>query len=116
MLSAYENVEYPLLLADMPAKARASRVPKLLEAVGLGDRARNLPGQLSGGQRQRVAIARALAASDAVRNPGRPFSVNVALTEFQNGKQVDSNTMITYSRTIDQSGPVSYTHLARSLR
>lgn len=47
---------------------------------------------------------RALAASDAVRNPGRPFSVNVALTEFQNGKQVDSNTMITYSRTIDQSG------------
>jgi outer membrane lipoprotein-sorting protein len=47
---------------------------------------------------------RALAASDAVRNPGRPFSVNVVLTEFQSGKQVDSNTMVTYSRTIDQSG------------
>ena len=61
VLSAYENIEYPLLLAGMSAKVRGKRVPKLLEAVGLADRARNLPGQLSGGQRQRVAIARALA-------------------------------------------------------
>ncbi|WP_210544161.1 ABC transporter ATP-binding protein [Rhodoferax sp. PAMC 29310] len=61
VLSAYENIEYPLLLAGVSAKTRGERVPKLLEAVGLGDRAKNLPGQLSGGQRQRVAIARALA-------------------------------------------------------
>ena len=61
VLSAYENVEYPLVLAGASARVRADRVPKLLEAVGLADRARNLPGQLSGGQRQRVAIARALA-------------------------------------------------------
>lgn len=61
VLSAYENIEYPLLLAGASAKTRGDRVPKLLEAVGLGDRAKNLPGQLSGGQRQRVAIARALA-------------------------------------------------------
>lgn len=61
VLSAYENVEYPLVLAGSSARARADRVPKLLDAVGLGDKARNLPGQLSGGQRQRVAIARALA-------------------------------------------------------
>lgn len=61
VLTAYENVEYPLVLAGMPAARRARRVGKLLEAVGLADRARNLPGQLSGGQRQRVAIARALA-------------------------------------------------------
>ena len=61
VLSAYENVEYPLLLAGTSAKKRGTRVPKLLEAVGLGDKAKNLPGQLSGGQRQRVAIARALA-------------------------------------------------------
>jgi len=60
VLSAYENIEYPLLLADASAKVRGDRVPKLLEAVGLSDRAKNLPGQLSGGQRQRVAIARAL--------------------------------------------------------
>lgn len=61
VLSAYENIEYPLLLAGASAKKRGERVPKLLDAVGLGDRAKNLPGQLSGGQRQRVAIARALA-------------------------------------------------------
>jgi putative ABC transport system ATP-binding protein len=61
VLSAYENVEYPLLLGGASAKIRGERVPRLLEAVGLSDKARNLPGQLSGGQRQRVAIARALA-------------------------------------------------------
>ena len=60
VLSAYENIEYPLLLAGISKKVRGKRVPKLLDAVGLGDRAKNLPGQLSGGQRQRVAIARAL--------------------------------------------------------
>lgn len=61
VLSAYENIEYPLLLAGASAQKRGRRVPRLLEAVGLSDRAKNLPGQLSGGQRQRVAIARALA-------------------------------------------------------
>lgn len=61
VLSAYENIEYPLLLAGTSAKKRGERVPKLLNAVGLGDKARYFPGQLSGGQRQRVAIARALA-------------------------------------------------------
>ncbi len=61
VLTAYENIEYPLVLAGMAPRLRHARVAKLLEAVGLSDRAKNLPGQLSGGQRQRVAIARALA-------------------------------------------------------
>ena len=61
VLSAYENIEYPLLLAGASARKRGERVSKLLDAVGLGDKANFRPGQLSGGQRQRVAIARALA-------------------------------------------------------
>ena len=61
VLTAYENIEYPLILAGMSARQRVRRVNKLLNLVGLSDRAENLPGQLSGGQRQRVAIARALA-------------------------------------------------------
>ncbi|MBC7416006.1 MAG: ABC transporter ATP-binding protein [Herminiimonas sp.] len=60
VLSAYENVEYPLIMAGMPIAERRQRVESLLKAVGLLDRAQNRPSQLSGGQRQRVAIARAL--------------------------------------------------------
>ena len=60
VLSAYENVEYPLIMAGVPIAERRQRVESLLKAVGLLDRAQNRPSQLSGGQRQRVAIARAL--------------------------------------------------------
>lgn len=60
VLTAYENVEYPLVLAKIPAAERKKRVQALLDAVGLSNRMQNRPGQLSGGQRQRVAIARAL--------------------------------------------------------
>jgi len=63
VLTVEENVEYPLLLARVPAAERKRRVSALLDAVGIADKARNIPGQLSGGQRQRVAIARALAPS-----------------------------------------------------
>ena len=66
VLTAYENVEYPLLLSGMPAPQRRERVRSLLDAVGLADKAQNRPGQLSGGQRQRVAIARALAPAPAL--------------------------------------------------
>jgi putative ABC transport system ATP-binding protein len=61
VLTAYENVEYPLLLQHVPAAARRKRVLDWLDQVGLSDQARQRPDQLSGGQRQRVAIARAMA-------------------------------------------------------
>ena len=60
VLSAYENVEYPLLLIGMPAAQRRERTMALLEAVGLADQRKQRPNQLSGGQKQRVAVARAL--------------------------------------------------------
>ena len=60
VLSAYENVEYPLLLVGMPPAERRRRTLAMLEAVGLAAQARQRPNELSGGQRQRVAIARAL--------------------------------------------------------
>ena len=61
VLTAYENVELPLLLNNVKAKERQERVRGLLEAVGLADRADHRPDQMSGGEQQRVAIARALA-------------------------------------------------------
>ncbi len=58
--TVYENVEFPLLLLDMPPAARRKAVLEALEWVHLADRAKSRPAQLSGGQSQRVAIARAV--------------------------------------------------------
>ncbi|WP_052064435.1 ABC transporter ATP-binding protein [Acidihalobacter prosperus] len=58
-LTAYENVELPLILGGVPGAERRPRVTRALAELGLADRARHRPEQLSGGQRQRVAIARA---------------------------------------------------------
>ena len=60
VLSAAENVEYPLLLQQLPKEERRSRVASMLEEVGLEEMAKRRPNELSGGQRQRVAVARAL--------------------------------------------------------
>jgi len=60
VLTAYENVELPLLLTQLSGKERRRLVTTALEMVGLDDRMKHLPKQLSGGQEQRVAIARAL--------------------------------------------------------
>jgi putative ABC transport system ATP-binding protein len=66
VLTAYENVELPLLLAPLSKAQRKEHVQTALALVGLADRMTHYPRQLSGGQEQRVAIARALAADPTI--------------------------------------------------
>ena len=65
-LSVYENVELPLTYMGMSGAERRKRVEQALERVGMGHRARHLPGQLSGGQQQRVAVARAVVTQPSI--------------------------------------------------
>jgi putative ABC transport system ATP-binding protein len=60
VLTAYENIELPLLLTNLSKKQRRQHVEKALELVSLTDRSDHFPSELSGGQQQRVAIARAV--------------------------------------------------------
>lgn len=63
VMSAADNVDYPLFLAGVPPRERRERVAEALRSVGLQDHAKHRPDALSGGQRQRVAVARALVKS-----------------------------------------------------
>jgi putative ABC transport system ATP-binding protein len=83
-LSAYENVEMPLLLNGHTPSERRARVMELLDAVGLADRAKNRPDQMSGGEQQRVAVARALAPRPTLILADEP----TANLDTPNGKQV----------------------------
>jgi putative ABC transport system ATP-binding protein len=83
-LTAYENVEMPLLLNGTKPAERRARVQEMLEAVGLSDRAHHRPDQLSGGQQQRVAVARALSIRPTVVLADEP----TANLDTENGKQV----------------------------
>ena len=65
-LPVYENVELPLTYMGMSGAERRKRVDSALERVGMGHRARHLPGQLSGGQQQRVAVARAVVTQPSI--------------------------------------------------
>jgi putative ABC transport system ATP-binding protein len=95
-LTAYENVEMPLILTGQGAAERRTRVTELLEAVGLGDRAHHRPDQLSGGEQQRVAIARALATKPSLILADEP----TANLDTPNGKLV----METMTRLNQETG------------
>lgn len=66
VLTAYENVELPLLLHNLSRSERHNRVMTSLERVGIADRSDHFPRQMSGGQEQRVAIARAIVTDPAI--------------------------------------------------
>ena len=95
-LTAYENVELPLLLNGKSAAERRQRVTGLLESVGLADRAHHRPDQLSGGEQQRVAIARALAPNPTLILADEP----TANLDTANGQQV----METMTRLNQETG------------
>ena len=118
-LSAYENVEMPLLLNGRSSSERRERVMQLLGAVGLKDRANHRPDQLSGGEQQRVAIARALASKPTLILADEP----TANLDTPNGKQVmeimtqlNQETGVTFVFATHDPRVVSYAHRIVTLR
>ena len=109
-LTAYENIELPLLLSKNTPKERKERVDELLEAVNIADYAKNRPDQMSGGQQQRVAIARALAPRPTLLLADEP----TANLDSVNGQQV----METMKRLNQETGVtfIFATHDARVIK
>jgi putative ABC transport system ATP-binding protein len=102
VLSAYENVEYPLLLVGMGAAERRERTLAMLEAVGLSDQRDRRPNELSGGQKQRVAVARALVKQPDVVLADEPTAnldtqTGAAIIELMHDVQAKFNTTFVFS-------------------
>ena len=102
VLSAYENVEYPLLLVGMPRAERRRRTLEMLEAVGLAGQSHQRPNELSGGQRQRVAIARALVKEPQVVLADEPTAnldsaTGASIIELMRRVQVQSRTTFIFA-------------------
>jgi putative ABC transport system ATP-binding protein len=118
-LTAYENVEMPLLLNGHSPRERRQRVMELLQAVDLLDRSKNRPDQLSGGQQQRVAIARALAPKPALILADEP----TANLDTENGRQVmeimeklNQETGVTFVFATHDPRVIKYAHRVVTLR
>jgi putative ABC transport system ATP-binding protein len=118
-LTAYENIEMPLILVGQAPAERRKRVTELLAAVELSDRGHHRPDQLSGGQQQRVAIARALATRPAFILADEP----TANLDTPNGKQVmevmtrlNQETGVTFVFATHDPRVFNYAHRIVTLR
>jgi putative ABC transport system ATP-binding protein len=99
VLTAYENVELPLLLHPISRKERHNRVAGALEMVGISDRHEHYPRQLSGGQEQRVAIARAIVTKPTILLADEPTGdldreTGTAIMELLKQLQTEQNQTI----------------------
>jgi putative ABC transport system ATP-binding protein len=102
VLSAFENVEYPLVLVGTPEAERRRTTNALLEAVGLAAHAKRRPNELSGGQRQRVAIARALVKAPQVVLADEPTAnldseTGASIVELMRRVQAESRTTFVFA-------------------
>jgi putative ABC transport system ATP-binding protein len=118
-LTAYENIEMPLLLAGKGGRERHERVNYLLKAVDLTDHAQHRPDQMSGGQQQRVAIARALASEPTIVLADEP----TANLDTPNGRQVmeimtrlNQETGVTFIFATHDPRVIKYAHRIVTLR
>ncbi|MHA1725932.1 MAG: ABC transporter ATP-binding protein [Promethearchaeota archaeon] len=83
VLTAFENVELPLVFAEKPKEEREEKAHRFLDLVGLGDRKDFLPSELSGGEQQRVAVARALVNEPAILVADEPTGELDTVTGMQ---------------------------------
>ena len=118
-LTAYENIEMPLLLNGTSSAERKERVNYLLGAVDMTERAHHRPDQMSGGQQQRVAIARALATKPALILADEP----TANLDTPNGQQVmelmthlNQETGVTFVFATHDPRVIKYAHRIVTLR
>ena len=111
VLSAVENVAWPLFLKGMGRRGRMGRARELLERVGLAEHMHRTPGRLSGGQRQRVAIARALACDPRIvlaDEPTGSLDRRTALAIMELFASLNSDRGVTFVLSTHDPNVVSY--------
>jgi putative ABC transport system ATP-binding protein len=118
VLSAFENVELPLLLTKLNAQQRRDHVMTALKLVGLEDRVHHLPKQLSGGQEQRVAIARAIVSDPTLLLADEPtgdLDSHSATEILEILKRLNEDFQKTIVMVTHDPHAASYAHVTRHL-
>jgi len=118
VLTAFENVELPLLLTKMTAQQRRDHVLTALKLVGLEDRVNHLPKQLSGGQEQRVAIARAIVSDPTLilaDEPTGDLDSNSATEILEILKRLNEGFKKTIVMVTHDPHAAQYAHVTRHL-